>query len=53
MALQKANTACLLQAWRVRGAADFAGHAAAGWEEDLEDLLREAAAAASAGNFGA
>ena len=53
VALQKGNAACLLQAGRVRGAADLAGGADAGWEEDLEDLLREAAAAAAAGNFGA
>ena len=54
VALQKANAACLLQAGRVRGAEDFVeGHCWPGWEEDVEDLLREAAAAADAGNFDA
>ena len=47
MALQKGNAACLLQAGRVRGSADVGG--ATGWEEDIDDLLREAAAAAAAG----
>ena len=47
VALQKGNAACLLQAGRVRGSADVGG--ATGWEEDIEDLLREAAAAAAAG----
>ena len=51
VALQKGNAACLLQAGRIRGAADFAG--ASGWEEDVEDLLREAAAAAGVGGLGA
>ena len=51
VALQKGNAACLLQAGRIRGAADFVG--ASGWEEDVEDLLREAAAAAGVGGFGA
>ena len=46
VALQKGNAACLLQAGRVRGAADVGG--ATGWEEDIDDLLREAAAAAAA-----
>ena len=47
VALQKGNAACLLQAGRVRSAADFSG--SSGWEEDIEDLLRDAAAAAAAG----
>ena len=47
VALQKGNAACLLQAGRVRGSADVGG--ATGWEEDIEDLLREAAAAAATG----
>ena len=47
VALQKGNAACLLQAGRLRGAADLGGHT--GWEEDLDDLLRDAAAFASAG----
>ena len=49
VALQKANAACLLQAGRVRDAADLAG--GSGWDEDLEDLLRDAAAAAAAGGL--
>ena len=51
VALQKGNAACLLQAGRVQGAADLGGDT--GWEEDIEDLLRHAAAAAAAGSFGA
>ena len=47
VALQKGNAACLLQAGRVRGAADFVGQS--GWEEDIADLLGAAAAAAGAG----
>ena len=47
VALQRGNAACLLQAGRLRGPADFAGDT--GWEEDVDDLLREAAAAAAAG----
>jgi len=47
IALQKGNAACVLQAGRIRGAEDFAG--ATGWEEDIDDLLRDAAAAAAAG----
>ena len=43
VALQKANAACLVQAGRFRGGADLAGET--GWEEDIEDLLRDAAAA--------
>ena len=46
VSLQKANAACVLQAGRIRGAVDFGD---TGWEEDLEDLLRDAAAAAAAG----
>ena len=50
-ALQKANADCILQARRVRGAEDFGGgHGWPGWEEDVEDLLRDAAAAAAAGD---
>ena len=51
VALQKGNAAFLLQAGRVRGAADVGG--ATGWEEDIEDLLQEAAAAAAAAAGGA
>ena len=51
VALQKGNAACILQAGRVRGAADLAG--ASGWEDDLEDLLRAAAAAADAADLDA
>ena len=51
VALQKANAACILQAGQVRGAEDVGGgHGWPGWEEDVEDLLRDAAAAASAGD---
>ncbi len=46
VALQKGNAACVLQAGRLRGAADLGG--ATGWEEDFEDLLRDAAAFAAA-----
>ena len=46
VALQKANAACILQAGRVRGSADLSGDT--GWEDDIEDLLRDAAAAAGA-----
>ena len=49
VALQKGNAACLLQAGKVRNAADFAGDS--GWEEDVEDLLRDAAAAAGVGGL--
>ena len=51
VALQRANAACLLQAGRVRGAADLPG--ATGWEEDIEELLRNAAAFAAAGEVDA
>ena len=47
VALQKGNAACVLQAGRVHNAADFAGDS--GWEEDIADLLRDAAAAAGVG----
>ena len=46
VALQKGNAACLLQAGKVRSGADLAGGTC--WEEDIEDLLRDAAAAAGA-----
>ena len=47
VALQKGNAACVLQAGRVRGSADLGRDT--GWEEDIEDLLRDAAAAAGVG----
>ena len=47
VALQRANATCLLQAGRFRGAADFAGET--GWEDDIDDLLRAAAAFVAAG----
>ena len=47
VALQRGNAACLLQAGKVRSDADFVG--GCGWEDDVEDLLRDAAAAAGAG----
>ena len=43
---QEANAACILQAWRVRGSADLGCDT--GREDDIEDLLRDAAAAACA-----
>ena len=49
VALQKGNAACLLQAGRVRSAADFVG--GSGYDEDIEDLLRFAAAAAGVGGL--
>ena len=49
VALQKGNAACLLQAGRVWNDADFVG--GSGWEDDVEDLLRDAAAAAGAAGF--
>ena len=49
VALQKANAACLRQAGRVRSDIDFVR--GSGWEGDVEDLLRDAAAAAGAGGF--
>ena len=49
VALQKGNAACLLQAGRVRGSTDLGG--GTGWEEDIEDLLRDAASAAGVGWF--
>ena len=47
IALQKGNAACLIQAGRVRGTADLTGDT--GWEEDIEDLLQQAAAGAGWG----
>ena len=47
VALQKGNAACLQQAGRVRGSTDLGG--ATGWEEDIEDLLQDAAAASFGG----
>ena len=49
VALQKGNAACLLHAGQVRGMADLGGDT--GWEEDIDDLLREAAEAAGLGGF--
>ena len=49
VALPKGNAACPLQAGRVRSVADLAGDP--GCEEDLDDLLRDAAAAAAAGGL--
>ncbi len=49
VALQRNNAACVLQAGRARGSADLAGES--GWEEDVDDLLREAAAAAGWSDF--
>ena len=49
VALQKENATCVLQAGRVRGFADFVGDS--DWEEDIDDLLREAAAAAGWSSF--
>ena len=46
-ALQKANATSILQAGRVADGAGFGG--ATGWEEDPDDLLRQAAAYAAAG----
>ena len=46
VALQRGNAACHLQAGKVRNDADFVG--GCGWEDDVEDLLRDAAAAAGA-----
>ena len=51
VALQKGNAACLLQAGKLRGAADFAGDT--GWEANTDDLLRDAAAFAAAGGASA
>ena len=50
VALQKGNAACVLQAGALRGAADFGG--ATGWEEEFDDLLRDAAAFAAASAAG-
>ena len=49
VALQEGNAACLLQARKVRSDPDFAG--VGGWEDDVEDLLRDAAAAAGVGGL--
>ena len=51
VALQKGNAACLIQTGRVRGSTDLGG--GTGWEEDIEDLLRDAAAAAGVGGLDA
>ena len=45
-ALQKANAAAILQAGRIADGAGFEGPS--GWEEDVDDLLRQAAAYAAA-----
>ena len=50
VALQKGNAACVLQAGALRGAADFGG--ATGWEEEFDDLLRDATAFAAASAAG-
>ena len=49
VALQKGNAACLPQAGKVRSDADLLG--GCGWEDDVEDLLRDAAAAAGVGGL--
>ena len=49
IALQQGNAKCLLQAGRVRGLADFVGDS--DWEDDVDDLLRDAAATAGFGGF--
>ena len=49
VALQKGNAKCLLQAGRVRGLADFVGDS--DWKDDVDDLLRDAAATAGFGGF--
>ena len=49
VALQKGNAKCLLQAGRVRGHADFVGDS--DWNDDVDDLLRDAAATAGFGGF--
>ena len=49
VALQKGNAKCLLQAGRVRGHADFVGDS--DWKDDVDDLLRDAAATAGFGGF--
>ena len=51
IALQKGNAKCLLQAGRVRGLADFVGDS--DWEDDVDDLLRDAAATTGFGGFAA
>ena len=49
VALQKNHAASILQAGGVRGSADLGGES--GWEEDIDDFLREAAAAAGWSDF--
>ena len=49
VALQKGNAKCLLQAGRVRGFADFVGDS--DWNDDVDDLLRDAAATAGFGGL--
>ena len=49
VALQKGNAKCLLQAGRVRGHADFVGDS--DWNDDVDDLLRDAAATAGFGGL--
>ena len=49
LALQKANAACLLQAGKARSDADLV--VGCGWEDNVEDLLRDAAAAAGVGGL--
>ena len=49
VALQEANAACLLQAGRVHGFSDFVGDSE--WEDDVDDLLRDATATAGPGGF--
>ena len=51
VALQKGNAKCLLQAGRVRGLADFVGDS--DWDDDVEDLLRDAATTAGFGGLAA
>ena len=51
IALQKGNAKCLLQAGRVRGLADFVGDS--DWNDDVDDLLRDAAATTGFGGFAA
>ena len=47
----KGNAKCLLQAGRVRGYADFVGDS--DWDDDVEGLLRDAAANAGFGGLAA
>ena len=48
--MQKGNAACVLQAGALRGVADLGGET--GWEEEFDDLLRDAAAFAAASDAG-